>query len=154
MKTTDRIDTNLPEVVLCLLVVFGLTLGSALSATSFTVTSTADSRAGSLRQGILDANANPGRDEIRFNIPAAGVQTINPLTPPPIITDTVHIIATDLLTGDTSEFSQWQDVNEKGSPTAYEHAASAAGGDGHYGNPNPDGDNGDLNQPAEASAEE
>jgi hypothetical protein len=61
--------------------------------------------------------------------------------------------ATDLLTGDTSEFSQWENVNEKGSPTAYEHAAGAAGGDGNHGNPN-DGDDGDLIQPAETPAEE
>jgi parallel beta-helix repeat protein len=66
-------------------------LGSRLNAATFTVTTTDDSGAGSLRQAILDANANPGPDEIRFNIPAAGVQTINPLTPPPVITDTVHI---------------------------------------------------------------
>src|SRR5688572_29511357 len=66
-------------------------LGSRLNAATFTVTTTTDSGAGSLRQAILDANANPGPDEIRFNISGAGVQTINPLTPPPIITNTVHI---------------------------------------------------------------
>src|SRR5262245_27174462 len=66
-------------------------LGTALNAATFTVTTTADSGPGSLRQAILDANANPGADEIAINIPAAGVQTISPLTPPPIITDTVHI---------------------------------------------------------------
>ena len=74
-----------------LLVACSVLLGSTLSAATFSVTTTADSGPGSLRQAILDANANPGPDEIRFNIPAAGVQTINPLTPPPIITDTVHI---------------------------------------------------------------
>src|SRR4029434_10560207 len=39
--------------------------------------------------------------------------------------------ATDLLTNDTSEFSAW--VAGKGSPTAYENAAGAAGGDGAGG---------------------
>ena len=38
------------------------------AATTYTVTSTADSGAGTLRQAILDANANPGADTIAFNI--------------------------------------------------------------------------------------
>ena len=33
-----------------------------------------NSGAGSLRQAILDANANPGADQIGFNIPGAGVR--------------------------------------------------------------------------------
>jgi parallel beta-helix repeat protein len=74
-----------------LFVACSVILGSTLNAATFTVTTSADSGPGSLRQAILDANANPGPDEISFNIPAAGVQTINPLTPPPIITDPVHI---------------------------------------------------------------
>jgi hypothetical protein len=36
---------------------------------TFTVTNTADSGGGSLRQAILDANANAGPDTINFNIP-------------------------------------------------------------------------------------
>ena len=35
----------------------------------FTVTTTADSGPGSLRQAILNANANPGMDDITFDIP-------------------------------------------------------------------------------------
>ena len=35
----------------------------------FTVTTTADDGAGSLRQAILSANTAPGADEVRFNIP-------------------------------------------------------------------------------------
>ncbi len=46
----------------------------------FTVTNTDDSGPGSLRQAILDANANPGADLITFNIPGAGPHTIAPLT--------------------------------------------------------------------------
>lgn len=52
----------------------------ALSATShaatYTVTNTADSGAGSLRQAIDDANANGGSDTIDFNIAGAGPHTI------------------------------------------------------------------------------
>jgi hypothetical protein len=51
-------------------------LSSAASAATFTVTTTADSGPGSLRQAILDANANAGLDTIAFSIPGGGVQTI------------------------------------------------------------------------------
>src|SRR5690349_18868836 len=47
-----------------------------LSAATYTVTNAADSGAGSLRQAILDANANPGADTIVFNIPGSGLHTI------------------------------------------------------------------------------
>src|SRR5215468_6049300 len=55
-----------------------LLLASIGSASTFTVTNTNDSGAGSLRQAILDANANAGLDTIAFNIPGAGVHTITP----------------------------------------------------------------------------
>ncbi len=71
----------------CLLLLLPGTLGAA----TFTVTTTADSGAGSLRQAILDANANPGADVVAFNIPGAGVQTIAPLTSLPDVTGTVTI---------------------------------------------------------------
>lgn len=60
---------------------------TALPAATFTVTNTNDSGAGSLRQAILDANANPGADTITFNIPGQGVQAISPLSPLPPLTD-------------------------------------------------------------------
>ena len=49
------------------------TLGLALAgpipaeAATFTVTNTNDSGPGSLRQAVLDANANPGADEVVFS---------------------------------------------------------------------------------------
>ncbi len=43
---------------------------------TYTVTNTNDSGAGSLRQAILDANANAGADDIVFNISGTGVHTI------------------------------------------------------------------------------
>ncbi len=60
---------------------------------TFSVTNTDDSGAGSLRQAILDANANPGTDTITFNI-GSGVQTIQPLSALPTIADSVIIDAT------------------------------------------------------------
>jgi len=68
-----------------------LAIPTALSAATYTVTTTADSGAGSLRQAILDANANAGQDAIAFNIPGGGVQTIHVLTALPEITDPVDI---------------------------------------------------------------
>ena len=46
------------------------------AAATFTVTTTNDSGAGSLRQAILDANASAGADDIVFAIPGPGVHTI------------------------------------------------------------------------------
>ncbi len=61
----------------------------------FTVTSLADSGAGTLRQAILDANAAPGADSIEFTIVTGiAAKIILPLTPLPAITDTVAIDAT------------------------------------------------------------
>ena len=59
---------------------------------TFTVINTNDSGAGSLRQAILDANANSGADTISFSI--SGAQTITPLSVLPTITDPVTIDGT------------------------------------------------------------
>ena len=64
---------------------------SAASGITYTVTTTADSGAGSLRQAITDANANPGADTIQFNIVGSGVHTITPATPLPPITEALTI---------------------------------------------------------------
>ena len=61
---------------------------------TFTVTSTADSGPGSLRQAIIDANANTGqRDTIAFNIGGGGAQTITLASALPNLTDSVIINA-------------------------------------------------------------
>jgi len=62
-----------------------------LAAATFTVTTNADSGAGSLRQAILDANAAAGPDTIAFNITGSGVHTISPATALPTITSPVTI---------------------------------------------------------------
>jgi uncharacterized repeat protein (TIGR01451 family) len=58
---------------------------------TFVVTSTADAGAGSLRQALLDANANAGPDTIEFNIAGVGVQTIALASALPTITSPVFI---------------------------------------------------------------
>lgn len=58
------------------------------------VTTTADSGPGSLRDAILAANASPGTDLITFAIPGSGVQTIQPLSQLPAITDSVVLDGT------------------------------------------------------------
>ncbi len=74
-----------------LLAIGALSGATALAAATYTVTTTADAGAGSLRQAILDANGNPGADTIEFNIPGSGVHTISPATVLPTITDPVSI---------------------------------------------------------------
>ena len=61
---------------------------------TFTVTNTNDSGAGSLRQAILDANANAGADIIDFNISGTTAHTINLASVLPNVTDQVTINAT------------------------------------------------------------
>jgi uncharacterized repeat protein (TIGR01451 family) len=61
---------------------------------TFSVTTTNDSGAGSLRQAMLDANSNPGADAISFNISGSGTQTITPLSTLPTITGAVTIDGT------------------------------------------------------------
>ncbi len=59
---------------------------------TFDVTNTADSGAGSLRQAILDSNAaTAATNTIDFAIPGNGVQTIAPVSPLPAITQPVLI---------------------------------------------------------------
>jgi hypothetical protein len=53
----------------------------ALYSTTFLVTNTNDTGAGSLRQAILDANAASGLDEIHFSIGNGGPQSIAPASP-------------------------------------------------------------------------
>jgi hypothetical protein len=60
-------------------------------AVTFTVTTTADSGPGSLRQAILDANATPDADAITFNIAGSGVKTISPASGLPTISQPVTI---------------------------------------------------------------
>ena len=58
---------------------------------TYTVINTNDSGAGSLRQLILDANANAGADTINFNITGTGVHTINVASALPTINEAVNI---------------------------------------------------------------
>ena len=73
-----------------------LLVASSLSASTFTVTNTSDSGAGSLRQAILDANAAAGLDTIAFNVSGAGcdgsgICTITPASQLPVISGPVLI---------------------------------------------------------------
>ena len=79
-------------------------LPSVYAQTTFTVTTTSDSGAGSLRQAIEDANANPGADVIAFDIPGDGVRTITIDSPDPLITDPVTI---DGLTQPGASCTSW-----------------------------------------------
>ncbi|MBN1425684.1 hypothetical protein JXA88_14100 [Candidatus Fermentibacteria bacterium] len=60
-------------------------------ATIYVVSSTADGGAGTLRNQITAANANPGADQIIFAISGTGPHTIQPLSALPTIADTLTI---------------------------------------------------------------
>jgi hypothetical protein len=65
------------------------------NSNTLVVTNTNDTGAGSLRQAILDSNASAGTKEtIVFHIAGAGVHTIAPASPLPVITDPVSIDGT------------------------------------------------------------
>lgn len=66
-------------------------VSAPLAATTFTVTNTADSGAGSLRQAIFDTASSAGPHTIQFAIPGGGVHTITPATPFPPITQPTTI---------------------------------------------------------------
>ncbi|GAB5536217.1 MAG: hypothetical protein Rubg2KO_24660 [Rubricoccaceae bacterium] len=82
-----------------LLTALFLTVAAPVAAqTTFTVTTTADAGAGSLRQAITDANATAGADRIEFAIPTSdsgcdgnGVCTLQPTSELPPITNAVVI---------------------------------------------------------------
>ena len=61
---------------------------------TYVVTNTSDAGPGSLRQAMLDANASVGLDEIHFNIPGAGAQSISPQSPLPAFSGPVILDAT------------------------------------------------------------
>jgi hypothetical protein len=66
---------------------------ATLVASTFTVTNTNNSGAGSLRQAIIDSNNNPGADTITFAI-GSGLQTISPSADLPGIIGPVTIDGT------------------------------------------------------------
>ena len=73
--------------------IIALPFSLVLRRASTVVTNTNDSGPGSLRQAILNANANQGMDTISFQI-GTGARTIRPLSPLPEITDPVVIDGT------------------------------------------------------------
>jgi parallel beta-helix repeat protein len=72
--------------------IVALAISCAISpAATFVVTNANDTGPGSFRQALLDANAAPDADLIQFNLPGRGVLTLAPLTPLPLITNSVTI---------------------------------------------------------------
>ncbi len=69
----------------CLALAVVLSAASLASATIFTVTTTSDSGAGSLRAAVVSANAVPGPHTIAFNIPGSGPHSIALATDLPTI---------------------------------------------------------------------
>jgi len=80
-------------------------LAAAASASTYSLTSTADGGPGSLRQAILDANAHSGADRVRFALAGSGVRTIAITSAGLPAGQAVTATATSSAAGDTSEFS-------------------------------------------------
>jgi hypothetical protein len=90
LKINSKI--NLPKITnrfLILSVLILIMTQNSFCAT-FIVNNTNNSGVGSFRQAVLDANINPGLDNINFNIPGAGPHTID-LTSVVNITDAINI---------------------------------------------------------------
>jgi len=84
MTTTDNAKV--------LSILLGLMTAGVAPAATYVVTNTNDSGPGSLRDAIVSANATANTpDEIHFNIPGTGPQTITPSTPLPTVTDPLTI---------------------------------------------------------------
>jgi len=73
--------------LLCMTVLFWGIVAMTANAAVFTVTSSADAGAGTLRDAITAANGTPGPDVIDFAIMPPGPHTITPLSPLPPLTD-------------------------------------------------------------------
>ena len=95
MRTLPGRTWPLLSLTAAIALVLVLSIGHAparpANAASVVVTTTADGGAGSLREAITTANASPGLDTITFAILGSGVQTIQPLSALPTITDPVVI---------------------------------------------------------------
>lgn len=75
-KITSSQNGRLFIIGLFSLFAFFLARTNATFAATYTVTTTNENGVGSLNQAITDANANAGADQIDFNIPGGGLQTI------------------------------------------------------------------------------
>src|SRR6185369_2035405 len=93
-STYFRVKATAFSLVLAICAALYLAYGNfrthAAPAMTFVVTNANDSGAGSLRQAIVDANANPGLDSINFNIAGPSLK-IQPTLRLPDITDPVVI---------------------------------------------------------------
>ncbi len=95
--------------VLCL-ILFMLWSVVPVHALTYTVTNTADSGAGSLRQAIIDANANPGADTINFSV--TGTITLGSSLP--TVTDPLTITGPGVAKLTVDGDSQWYIFNFDG----------------------------------------
>jgi hypothetical protein len=105
-------------------VVVGIAAGfSAASAAAYSVTNPADAGPGTLRQAILAANAHPGADTVRFNLPGSGVRTIAiTSTPLPTVSEQLVIdgrsqpgfAGSPLVQVDNASGKQWIGLNVVG----------------------------------------
>src|SRR5690242_10577872 len=85
-----KVTSGIAMVALVVGVWVGISLMTGMKrvrANNYTVTNLDDSGDGSLRQAILDANANPGADSIDFQDELSGTLTLTSGQLPPITED-------------------------------------------------------------------
>lgn len=85
---------NCARIVLLVVLAVPVLSGFRAEAATYIVSDKSDSGAGSLRQAITDANDNPGRDIITFNITGATPYNIVLASALPIVTEAVFIDGT------------------------------------------------------------
>ena len=105
---------NHPSWVCGLSLAVALSLANPVPAATFSVTNTNDSGAGSLRQAVIDANANPGLDDIAFSSVSGDIT----LTSGQIeITDSINISGpgAQVLTVDGNNVSRIFSIYDSGS---------------------------------------
>lgn len=86
-----RAPWRLWSIAVATVVLLSVALSHPVRAASVAVTTANDSGPGSLRQAILDANADPGPDTITFAISGSGTRTIGLLSSLPAVLDPLTI---------------------------------------------------------------
>lgn len=81
-----------------------VSLSGGAMADVYSVTTTNDAGAGSLRQAILDANDHPGADAIHFQIPGVGLHILMPQSELPALTEPTTVSG---LTEDVASCASW-----------------------------------------------
>ena len=121
-----------------------LSVASPAKADTYTVTNTGDAGAGSFRQAILDANANPGTDIINLSTVSGDISLLSDL---PELTGTTHVLGPgrDLLSLGGRLALYTLDANTPVSLSVSDMSVDTIGSGIYYGGPGTDRSKSALN---------